>query len=328
MSIYRRSAIQILIRLLAFACSACLVTGPVGAAGYPQKPIRMIVPTGPGGGADTSARMFAHKLSESMGQPVYVENIGGAGGIIGADRVAKAPPDGYTMLYGFNALMTMVPLLTAKMPYTAADLQPVGITYNGGYLLIASNDLPAKNVAELIALAKAQPGRIAFASTGVGSAAHLGGELLQQQAGIQLLHVPFKGPGLMELMANQVQIKLEPMASGVPLAKSGRVRALAVTSTERASALPDVATVAETLPGYQVVGWQGVWVPKGTPTEIVARLNAELVKALKAPDVQRRMVEAAAQPGDPSVETMKSAISSELLQWTRIIRERGIKPDS
>ena len=323
-----RGTFRLFIPLLALACGAPLIAGTAGAAGYPEKPIRMVVPTGPGGGADTSARLFAQKLSESMGQPVYIENIGGAGGIIGADRVAKSPPDGYSMLYGFNALMTMVPPMTPKMPYTSADLDPVGITYRGGYLLIASKEFPAKNVAELIALAKAQPGRIAYASTGVGSAAHLGGELLQQQAGIELLHVPFKSPGLIELMANQVQIKLEPMISAIPLVKGGRVRALAVTGTERASALLDVPTVDETLPGYQVVGWQGVWVPKGTPPEIVARLNAELVKALKAPDIQRRMSEAAAQANDPSIESMRAAISSELQQWTRVIRERNIKPDS
>lgn len=305
--------------------------GPLAAsraAGYPERPIRMIVPTGPGGGADTSARLFAQKLTESMGQPVIVENIGGAGGIIGADRVAKAAPDGHTILFGFNALVTMVPPLTPKMPYTADDFEPVGIVYRGGYILLASRELPARNIPELIALAKSQPGRIAYASTGIGSAAHLGAELLQQQADIQLLHVPFKSPGLIELMANQVQIKLEPMVSGGPLVKAGRLKALAVSGTERAGAFPELPTMAEALPGYQVIGWQGVFAPKNTPTEVITRLNAELVKALNQPDIQKRMTDAAAMSNDSSPAAMKSAINSELQQWVRVIRERGIKPDS
>lgn len=319
----RNSMMRHALRMAALLLAAVAVA----AHAYPDKPIRMIVSAGAGGGADTAARFLALKLADGLGQPIAIENIGGAGGILGADRVAKAPPDGYTILFGFNALVTMIPPLQPKMPYSSADLEPVGISYRGGYVLIASNTFSARSLPELISQAKAQPGRIAFASTGIGSAAHLGGELLQQQAGIQLLHVPFKGPGLIELMANQVQLKLEPMASGVPLVKSGKVRALAVTGTERAAALADVPTVAETLPGYQVVGWQGLWVPKGTPPEIVKRLNAELLRVLKLPEVQERMREAAAQSNDPSPESMRAAIASELAQWTRVIRERGIKAE-
>jgi tripartite-type tricarboxylate transporter receptor subunit TctC len=296
-------------------------------AAWPDKPIRLIVPTGPGGGADTAARFLALKLSEGLGQPIFIENVGGAGGILGADKLAKATPDGYTILFGFNALVTMIPALQAKMPYANSDLEPVGISYRGGYILIANNSVAAKNVSELVALAKNQPGRIAYASTGTGSAAHLGAELFQQESGTQLLHVPFKGPGLLELMGGQVQIKFEPMASGVPLVKSGKVKALAVTGLERAVALPDVQTVSESLPGFELVGWQGLWVPKGTPVEIIKRINSELVKALRLPDMEQRLREAAALPNNPSPESMRTAITSELSQWTRVIRERNIKPE-
>jgi tripartite-type tricarboxylate transporter receptor subunit TctC len=294
---------------------------------YPSKPIKIIVPTGPGGGADTSARFLAAKLSNSLNQSVFIENVGGAGGIIGADRVAKSNPDGHTLLFGFNALVTMVPYLTAKMPYLTKDLEPIGITYRGGYILLASNNFPANNLNELFVLAKSKPDEIAFASTGNGSAAHLGAELLQQMAKIKLLHVPFKSTGLIELMANQVQIKFEPMASGVPLASSGKLKALAVTGPQRAKILPSVISINEVLPEFKLIGWQGLWAPKGTSKEIVLKLNNELVKFLKDPEVQQKMIDSAALPNDPSPESMTFAIETESAIWEKIIRERQIKTE-
>jgi len=294
---------------------------------YPSKPIKIIVPTGPGGGADTSARFLAAKLSNSLNQSIFIENVGGAGGIIGADRVAKSNPDGYTLLFGFNALVTMVPYLTAKMPYLTKDLEPIGITYRGGYILLASNNFPANNLNELFVLAKSKPDEIAFASTGNGSAAHLGAELLQQMTKIKLLHVPFKSTGLIELMANQVQIKFEPMASGVPLAISGKLKALAVTGPQRAKVLPSVISINEVLPEFKLIGWQGLWVPKGTSKEIVLKLNNELVKFLKDPEVQQKIIDSAALPNDPSPESMTFAIETESAIWEKIIRERQIKTE-
>lgn len=316
------------LRAVAMLVLTAGVTGArPAAAEFPEKPIRMVVPAGAGGGADTSARLFAAEMGKLFKQSVYVENVPGAGGSIGTDRVTKATADGYTILFGFNALVTLLPALNPKMPYKASDLQPLGITSFSCYVLLASSELPAKNMPELVALAKAQPGRIAYASTGNGSAAHLGGELLQQQAGIQLLHVPFKSPGLVELMANQVQLKLEPLQSGVPLLKQGKLKALGVSCPERVKSLPDVPAIAETLPGYEVVGWQGVWAPKGTPLGVVSRLNGALATVLKLPEVQTRQADSDTRASDPSIDTMARAIDSEAVLWARLVRERGIKPE-
>lgn len=311
--------------LTAFACLVGLTDS--ARAEFPDRPIKLVVPAGAGGGADISARLLGKKITESTGQPVVVENIGGAGGMIGADRVAKSAPDGYTVLFGINQLMTMVPALQNRMPYVESDFESVGMVYRGGFLLLASNEAPFRTFPELLAYAKAHPGAVAFASTGSGSSGHLGMELIQQRAGVSLLHVPFKSPGTVELMSNQVQLKLEPMPSGVPLVRSGRVKAIAFTGPQRAAGFPDLPTVAETLPGYELLGWQGIWVPKGTPRATIAKLNAEFVKALDSAEVRQHMSDVSALPNDASIPAMNAMQKTETARWRELVRDRQIKLD-
>ena len=296
------------------------------AQDYPNQPIRFIVPSGAGGAADVFARMFAARLPEFIGQSAFVENVGGAGGIVGAERVARAKPDGYTVLYGISPIATIIPALQ-KLPYTRDELRPIMILTLAPYVWLANTDLPVKNLPELIAYAKANPSKVAYASTGNGSAAHLGGELLAQLAGISMLHVPFKNTGIPELMGGQVQLKLEPPASAVPHARSGKLRAIAVSSAKRMTALPDVAAVAETLPGYDVTGWQGLWVPGGTPPAVVEKLRGAFAKAMQIPEIRQRITDVGAEPIGATPAETQAAIDREHAMWVKLIRERNIKAE-
>lgn len=304
---------------------ACLTAGAL-AQDYPAQPIRFIVPSGAGGGADVFARMFAAKMPELIGQNAFIENVPGAGGVVGAERVVNAKRDGHTVLYGIGPIATIIPALQ-KLPYAPNDLQPVTVLTNAPYVLLANNELPVKSMAELIAYARANPGKLAYASTGMGSGAHLGGELLAAQAGISMLHVPFKNTGIAELIGGQVHFKFEPPASAVPQAKSGRLRALAVSSPARVAALPDVPAIAETLPGYELMGWQGVWMPAGTPTPIVEKLRGAFVRALQLPDIRQKIIDVGADPIGNTPAEMQRMIDRELAQFTKLIRERGIKAE-
>lgn len=306
--------------------AAALLPSTVAAQISRSRPMRLVVPSGPGGGADTFARLFAVKVSESLGQPVIIENVPGAGGIVGADRVAKAAPDGLTVLWGINPIATMIPALQ-KLPYGDQDLQPVTIVASNAYVWIANSQFPVHDLPQLIRRAKSEPGRIAYASTGVGSAAHLGGALLEQQAEIEMLHVPFKNTGIAELIGGQVQLKMEPFGSAVPLVKSARVRALAVTSRQRLAALPDTPTVAETLPGYEVTGWHGIWIPAGCPPSVSEALQRAFAAAARDPDIRQRLTDVGAEVVDSGAEEMKRRIERERAQWTKLIRERKIQAE-
>lgn len=304
--------------------AAAFVPAIARAQSSRARPIRFIVPSGPGGGADTFARLFAAYIGESMGQSVIIENVPGAGGIVGANKVAKSPPDGSTVLWGINPIATMIPALQ-KLPYAPHELQAVTIVARNAYVLLVNSEVPAKDLAQLIRLAKAQPNKLAYASTGVGSAAHLGGVLLEQQAGVDMLHVPFKNTGIAELMGGQVQLKIEPFGSAVPLVKAGRLRALAVTSKRRLTALPEIPTVDETLPGYEVEGWHGIWLPGGTPATASETLEREFSKAAKNPDIRQKLADVGAEAVNTGPEEMKRRIDRELAQWTKLIRERKIQ---
>ncbi|HEY4066372.1 MAG TPA: tripartite tricarboxylate transporter substrate-binding protein, partial [Burkholderiaceae bacterium] len=257
--------------------------GAAGAQGYPAKPIRVIVPSSPGGSPDILARMIAAPLGDELGQPLVVETMSGAGGIIGTEKVAKSAPDGYTLLYGFNQVATMNPPLYKKLPYQPErDLAPIGLTLNLSYMWIANNDFAPKTIAELVALNRSKPGSVNYASTGPGSAAHLGGVLLERMSGTQMSHVPYRGNTNSDLLGGVVQLKLDPVAASIGLVKSGSVKVLAVSSPKRLAILPDVPTVAETLPGYEMTGWQGLWAPVGTPAAIIQRVNAAMVKVVRS----------------------------------------------
>jgi tripartite-type tricarboxylate transporter receptor subunit TctC len=310
----------------AIACAALAAWALAGhAQGYPNKPIRVVVPSSPGGSPDTLARLIAVPLGEELGQPLVVDTVPGAAGIIGTDKVAKAAADGYTLLYGFNQVATMNPPLYKKLPYQPErDLMPLGLTLNLSYMWIANNDFAPDNIAELVKLNRAKPGSVNYASTGPGSAAHLGGLLLERMTHTEMTHVPYRSNTNPDLLAGIVQLKLDPVAASIGLAKSGKVKVLAVSSPRRLAILPDVPTVAESVPGYEMVGWQGFWAPVGTPPAIAQRLNEAIVKVIRRPDMQKRIQELGYEPLGSSPKEMADRIHSELAEWTGILKQANI----
>lgn len=310
-----------------FGLALLSVGGAAAQPGYPNRPIRVIVPTTPGGASDIMMRHLAQKMSESMKTPMVVENKPGAGNIIGSDLVAKSAPDGYTLLLTYTDHVYN-PFLHEVMPYdTVKDFTPVSLIGSVPLLVVTNPDVPVRSIAELIALAKAKPGQLNFASAGSGSSLHLAGELFKSMAKIDVIHVPYKGttPGFVDLMGGQVQFMFPTSVSSWSHVQNGKLRALAITSASRAPNLPDVPTVAESgLPGYEAAIWYGVLAPAGTPRDIITRLNAELHKALAAPDLRAKLTEQgfAITPSTP--EEFGSKITAELDRWGKLIREANI----
>lgn len=299
--------------------------GQAQAQAYPTKPIRVVVPSSPGGSPDILARIISAPLSEELGQPLVVDTVPGAAGIIGTDKVAKAPADGYTLLYGFNQVATMNPPLYKKLPYQPErDLAPLGLTVNLSYMWIANNDFEPKTISELVQLNQEKPKSVNYASTGPGSAAHLGGLLLERMTNTQMTHVPYRSNTNPDLMAGVVQLKLDPVAASLALVKAGKVKVLAVSSPKRLAVLPDVPTVAETVPGYEMTGWQGFWAPAGTPAPIVQRLNAAIVKVMSRPEMQKRILELGYEPLGSSPKEMADRIRKELIEWTALIKQADL----
>ena len=318
--INKRAALGLL-AALALSVGTCAVQ----AQGYPSKPIRIIVPSAPGGSPDVLARLISVPLGEELGQPLIVETMPGAAGIIGTDRVAKSTPDGYTLLYGFNQVATMNPPLYKKLPYQPErDLAPIGLTLNLSYMWIANADFEPKSIGELLKLNRAKPGSVNYASTGPGSAAHLGGVLLERMTNTQMTHVPYRGNTNSDLMAGVVQLKLDPVAASLGLVRSGKVKVLAVSSPRRLAVLPDVPTVAETIPGYELTGWQGLWAPAGTPAAVIQRVNAAMVKVIQSPEMQKRIQDLGYEPLGSSPKEMADRIRSELAQWTLLLKQTNI----
>jgi tripartite-type tricarboxylate transporter receptor subunit TctC len=295
------------------------------------KPIRLVLPYPPGGGSDTIARPLVQKLAESLGQQVIVDNRGGAGGNVGMELVARSAPDGYTLVLALTAQLAVNPALFAKLPYDPVkDYEPVIFLGNGAYLLTVHPSLPARSVKELIALAKARPGQITYASSGNGSGAHLCTELLDMMAGIKLVHVPYKGggPALVDLIAGQVQVLFATPVASTPHIQSGRIRALAVSTARRTAGMPDLPTVAEAgVPGYDSGVWYGVLAPAGTPREIVARLNGEINRVLNQPDYRRLLVQNGIDPVGGPPEELGKFVRSELVKWARVVKDAGAKID-
>ncbi|MBA2961086.1 MULTISPECIES: Bug family tripartite tricarboxylate transporter substrate binding protein [Ramlibacter] len=306
--------------------AAAVAVGSTGQAQtYPSKPIRVIVPSSPGGSPDVLARLISAPLGEELGQPVVVETVTGAAGIIGTDKVAKSTPDGYTLLYGFNQVATMNPPLYKKLPYQPErDLVPLGLTLNLSYMWIATNEFEANSIADLTRINRAKPGTVNYASTGPGSAAHLGGLMLERMTGAQMVHVPYRGNTNSDLMAGVVQLKLDPVAASLGLVKAGKVKVLAVSSPKRLAVLPDVPTVAESVPGYEMTGWQGFWAPAGTPPAIVQRLNAAIVKVVHKPEMNKRIQELGYEPLGSTPKEMADRIHRELGEWTAILKQANI----
>ena len=313
------------------ACLACsLILGTVQAQTYPSKPLRMIVPFPPGGPTDITGRTLSQKLSERWNQPVIVENRPGAGSVIGTDLAAKSPPDGYTLLLGSNSI-ALQPLLQAKLPYDPArDLTPVILAARIPNVLVVHPSVPANTVAEFIALAKARPGVVNYASVGNATGPHLFGELFRSMTGADIVHVPYKGtaPAVADLLGGQVHALFDSLATAIPNIRSGKLRALGVTSLQRSRSAPDIPTIAESgVQGYEATGWFGVLVPAGTSPEIVSKLNAELAGILKLPDVEERFLKFGAEGGGGSPEQFAAFIRSEHSKWGKIIKEAGIRAE-
>jgi tripartite-type tricarboxylate transporter receptor subunit TctC len=296
---------------------------------YPSKPIRFFVSTGPGAPPDVMARLLSEKLVASLGQPVIVENRPGASGSIGMAAVAKAPPDGYTIGI-FSMGYTTAPSMVANLPYdTERDLAPVTMLARDSNLLIVTASLPAKSVAELVALAKAKPGRLKFASGGNSTPAHLAGELLKREAAIDIVHIPYKTPpaGAAAVLAGDVDMMFGATVAVTPHIKSGRVRVLATATPRRLPAFPDLPTLAELgYPGVVVSNWSGVVAPAGTPAEIVERLGTEIRKILAMPDVLQRLEKLGVEASPAGAEEFGALIRSELQKWNKLVRDAGIKP--
>jgi len=308
------------------------VTSPITlcAQNYPSKPIRLIVPFPAGGGVDVIARIIGPKLSESLGHQVIVDNRAGGGTIIGTEALAKSPPDGYTMMIA-NSAFGANPALHAKLPYdTVRDFAPVSLVVMFPCILAVHPSFPARNVGELIGLAKATPGKLSYASAGTGSYIHLAMELFKSVAGVSIVHVPYKGANLAlnDLLGGQIPMMFVTGQLGIPYIKAGRLRALAVTSAKPMPLLPDVPTVAQSgYPGFELDDWEGIIVPAGTPTPIVARLNAEINQIVSSAEVRARMSGLGATPAGSTPGQLGERIKTELAKWATVVKEAGIVVD-
>lgn len=315
----------------ALLAATSLIAAPAFAQTYPTKPIRLIIPFPPGGPNDILGRVLAQKMSEQLGQQVIIDNRGGGGGIIGAELAAKAAPDGYTLLLGGTASLSINPGLRKQLPYDPIkDFAAVSLVGTAPSILVTHPTVPVKTVRELIELAKAKPGKLNFASAGIGTPPHLAGELFKNMAGVDMVHVPYKGggPALTDLLAGQVGIYFCGISSALPFVKEGKLRGIAVTSAKRTAVMPEMPTIAESgLPGYEVGNWYAIVAPAATPRAIVARLNSEIVKALAGAEVKKRFLELAADPIGSTPQELAAYNRSEIAKWAKVIKSAGIKPE-
>jgi tripartite-type tricarboxylate transporter receptor subunit TctC len=297
---------------------------------YPNKPVRVIAASSPGSAVDIVARIIAPKLSERLGQQVVIDNRAGAGGNLGAEIAAKAAPDGYNLFMGTPA-QTINPGLYRALNYDLVrDFAPVSLVTTGHYSIVVHPSLPVKSVRELIALARAKPGQLLYASAGNGNATHLAAALFSSLTHVDMVHVPYKGsgPALTDLIGGQVQLMFSNLTASLPYVKSGRLRALAVTGEKRSPAAPELPTVMEAgVPGYVVISWFGVMAPTGTPREIVMRLNGDIAQVMRSPDIRERLATDGAEPTFSTPEKFGDFIKIEIAQWTKVIRDAKINPE-
>jgi tripartite-type tricarboxylate transporter receptor subunit TctC len=325
--------LQSLRGLIRTCCALALAAGYVSAAAqtYPSKPIRLIVTFPPGGPSDFVARAIGQKLTEAWGQQVVVDNRGGAGGVVGVEAAARASPDGYTLLQGQSGGLSINPALHAKLPYDPfRDFAPISMLVVNSQMLVAHPSLPAKSVKQLVALAKERPGRISYASAGYGSAQHLGMEMLKAMAGIDLLHVPYKGtgPALVDLFSGQVSLQFTSMPAVLPHVRAGKLNGIAVGSARRSPAAPDVPTVAESgVPGFEFVAWYGLFAPAATPPGIINRLNAQIVKLLGEAELSQRLASQGAEPSPSTAAGLASYMREDHERWKKVIKAANIRPD-
>lgn len=310
--------------VVALAALGCAVAGAQTASAYPVKPIKIVVPFPPGGTTDVLARMLGQRMTAAWGQPVVVENKAGAGATIGADFVAKSPADGYTLLMG-AAHHTIAQNVYSKLPYhLGRDFVPVSVIAMVPNMVVVNAAVPAKTIEEFVALAKSQPGKLNYGTAGAGTAHHLIGEMFKLRAGVDLMHVPYKGsaPAVSDLVGGQVQVMFDTVTSGLPQVKGGKTRALAVTTAKRSSAMPDVPSLAETvLPGFDVGTWFGILAPAGTPAAVVEKIHAEIEKMVNAPDIRKQLLEMGAEPVGNTPSEMSAQIKSELETYEALAKQ-------
>lgn len=315
----------------AVAATTLFATPAAAQDNYPTKPIRMICPFPPGGTTDVVARLVAQKLTEAWGQQVIVDNRPGAGGIIGTELAARTTPDGYTALLGSITTHAVNPALHKKLGFDPIkDFVPVSLVVSSPQLVAVHPSVPAKSVKEFIALAKAKPGQLNYASAGTGTSPHLTFELFKSMAGIDVAHVPYKGtgPAITDLVGGQVHAMITGVVALMPHIKANRLRGLGVTSAKRVDALPDLPTVAESgVPGFDVSSWFGVFLPAGTPRAIVAKMNQEIRRMLENPEVRKRLTNQGADPASSSPEEFAAYISSEMRRWGDVVRKTGARAD-
>ena len=315
--------------LLASTIAAGLLALPSAQAqGFPSKPIRIVVTFPAGGAPDTLARLFAEKAQ--FGQTIVIDNVPGAGGNIGADKVAKSPPDGHTLVMGTVGTHSINGALYSKMSYDMVkDFSPVALVASAPNLLVVNNDLPVKNVAELIAYMKANPNKLSFGSPGIGTSVHVSGELFKSLTGTSMQHVPYKGRqfAIPDLIGGQIQLMFDNMPSALPLAKEGKIRALAQTTAKRSPAAPDVPTVAETVPGFEATTWFAMFAPAGTPRDVVMRINAEMQRVFKLPDVMDKLKALGLEPQVGSPEDLARYQAAEIIKWAKVVKDSGAKAE-
>jgi len=312
------------------ACAAVLLSGAALAQDYPSRPVKIIVPFPAGGSNDIIARIVAQKLTERNGQTFLVENRGGAGGNIGAEAVASAEADGYTLLLTAPPPLTINGSLYKKLPFDPAKaFAPVALIASVPIVLVVNPQVPAKNVAELIALAKAKPGTLNFGSSGIGSTNHLAGELLKSMAGIDIVHVPYRGaaPAMNDLLAGQIPFMFDNMPAVLPQVQGKAINAIAVAGAKRAEALPDVPVVADTVPGFEASSWFGLVAPAKTPAPALAKLSGELETILKMPDVKKRLAELGAEPGTVFGDAFGQFMTDETAKWGKLVKASGATVD-
>ena len=315
--------------LVAAGGQAHAQTARPAGADYPAKPIRIVVGYPAGGPTDVLARTVAQKLSDAWNQQVIVDNRAGASGMIGAELVVRAAPDGYTLLM-VPVTYAVTPSIFAKMPYDVEkDLAPVALVAAAPFILVVHPTLPVKSVRDLIALARSRPGQLNYASASAGGMPHLAGELFNSMTGVKMVHIPYKGaaPATTDLLAGQVSLMFNNMLSAMPHVKGGRLRAVAVTSAKRSHAVPELPTIAETVPGYEASGWYGALAPAATPREIVGRLNAEMNRVMRLPDVAQRLAGDGVEPVGATPEQFGAYLRQEIAKWGKVVKLSGAKAE-
>ncbi|MFM8575902.1 MAG: Bug family tripartite tricarboxylate transporter substrate binding protein [Limnohabitans sp.] len=328
LSFFRAGALRRRVLTLLAGTLALSLGVSASAQNYPNKPIRLVVTFPSGGAPDILARLFSEKAQ--LGQPVVVDNKPGAGGNIGADFVAKSAGDGYTLVLGTVGTHSINGSLYEKMPYDMVkNFSPVSLIASAPNLLVVNNNLPVKTVSEFVAYLKANPDKLSFGSPGVGTSVHVSGELFKSMTGTKMTHVPYKGRqfAIPDLVGGSIQLMFDNMPSALPMAREGKIRAIAVTTAKRSSAAPEIPTVAETLPGFEATTWFALFAPAGTPKPVVDRLNAEVLRVFRLPDVAERLKTLGLEAVLSSPEELATYQASEIVKWTRVVRESGAKAE-